>query len=258
MKSGSLHTRRTLNKEVLLKDGLTHFLFPRKCPGCGIVLPAGEPVCDECAKEFKLIEEPACMICGRQIEFGTGEKCYTCTNSHRSNDFGIAIFAYDDIMRKAMSDLKFHSITDNADYFAAMAVSRAGARIRNFDPCALIPVPVHRTRLKERGYNQAEILCGKIGGMLGIPVITDLLIRSRKTDYQKDLGKQMRRRNTEGAFSYNKEKYPKSRIEAELPRVLIVDDIYTTGSTMESCAGKLKEACVAKIGLLSIAIGGGT
>lgn len=240
-----------------MKEGLTHFLFPRKCPGCGIVLPAGELVCSECANEFTLIKEPTCLLCGRAIEFGSGELCYTCTNSDRSNDFGISIFFYDDLMRKAMSDLKFHGQTDNTDYFAAMAVSRAGSRIRKFNPCALIPVPVHKTRLMERGYNQAEIISAKIGEMLGIPVISDLLIRARKTDYQKNLGRQMRRRNLFGAFSYNKEKYPGSKIETELARVMLVDDIYTTRSTMESCARMLKEAGVSEIGLLSIAIGAG-
>lgn len=241
-----------------MKEGLTHLLYPRKCPGCSMVLSAGELVCAECAKEFALIEEPTCLICGRHIESEAEERCYTCTRSERSNIFGIAIFAYDDIMKKAMSDLKFHGQKDNADYFAAMAVSRAGSRIRNFDPCALIPVPVHKSRLRERGYNQAEIICDKIGEMLGIPVVTDLLQRSRKTDYQKNLGSIMRRRNLEGAFSCNSKVYPSGRIKSELPRVLLVDDIYTTGNTMEHCARKLSEAGVDEIGLLSISIGGGT
>ncbi len=244
--------------EDSLTEGLTHLLFPRKCPGCGIVLPTGRLVCEECAGEFRQVEEPTCLICGRHLEEGDGEKCYTCTNSDRSNIFGISIFVYDDIMKKAMSDLKFHGQKDNADYFAAMAVSRAGSRIRAFDPSALIPVPVHKSRLRTRGYNQAEVICQKIGELLGIPVITDLLVRSRKTDYQKNLGKLMRTRNLEGAFSCNTDIYPKERVEAELPRVMLVDDIYTTGSTMEHCAAKLVEAGVSEIGLLSICIGGGT
>jgi len=238
-----------------LKEGLTHLIFPRKCPGCGIVLPAGELVCDECAREFKLIEEPTCMICGRHLD--NGEKCYTCSTSDRSNIFGIAIFAYDDIMRKAMSDLKFHGQKDNVDYLAAMAVSRAGSRIRGFDPCALIPVPVHKSRFRERGFNQAEEICKRIGDLLGIPTVTDFLYRNRKTEYQKNLGSRMRKRNTAGAFSCDTDKYPADRVTDELKRVLLVDDIYTTGSTMEGCASKLAECGVEQIGLLSICIGAG-
>ncbi len=192
------------------------------------------------------------MICGRPIN--SGEKCYTCSTSERSNDFGIAIFAYDDIMRKAMSDLKFHGQKDNSEYFAAMAVSRVGDRIRGFDPCALIPVPVHKTRFRERGFNQAEEICNKIGSLIGIPTISDFLYRNRKTEYQKNLSRMKRKRNTMGAFSCNTEKYPPEKVAKELERVLLVDDIYTTGSTMEGCAAKLKESGVEQIGLLSISI----
>jgi len=241
-----------------LREGLTHLLYPRKCPGCGIVLPAGVLVCDECKPDFQPIKEPTCFMCGRQITSETEELCYTCSTSERSNAFGIAIFPYDDTLRKAMSDLKFHGQTDNADFFAAMAVTHAGARIRNFAPCALIPVPVHKTRFRNRGYNQTELICNKIGDLLGIPVITDLLLRTRKTDFQKNLGRMNRGRNLEGAFACNFKVYPRSVIEADFPRVLVVDDIYTTGSTMEHCASKLVESGVREVGLLSIAIGGGT
>ncbi|MCR5431867.1 MAG: ComF family protein [Lachnospiraceae bacterium] len=240
-----------------MRDGLTRLLFPRKCPGCGIVLPTGALVCEECSREFTLIKEPACMICGRPLEYGNEEMCYTCANSTRSNSFGVSIFIYDDLMRNAMSGLKFHGQTDNVDYFAAMAVSRAGAKIRSFEPCALVPVPVHKTRLEERGYNQAELICEKIGEMMEIPVVSDWLIRARKTDFQKNLGSIMRRRNLEGAFALNEIDYPRERVESELSRVMIVDDIYTTGTTMENCASKLKEAGVTEIGLLNISIGAG-
>ncbi|MCR5431356.1 MAG: ComF family protein [Lachnospiraceae bacterium] len=241
-----------------MREELTHLLYPRKCPGCGIVLPAGLLVCDECAEEFKQIEEPTCLICGRHITDERTERCYTCTNSERSNIFGISIFAYDDIMKKAMSDLKFHGQTDNADFFAAMAVSRAGSRIRSFDPCALIPVPVHKSRLRVRGYNQASLLCDRIGKLLGIPVVDDFLLRTRKTGFQKNLGNIMRKRNLDGAFSCNTRDYPKDVVTARLQRVLLVDDIYTTGSTMEHCSKELVKAGVAEVGLLSISISGGT
>ena len=248
----------TERSEVGLREGLTHLLYPRKCPGCGIVLPVGKLVCDECREDFRPIEEPTCFMCGRQITSMAGELCYTCSTSDRSNAFGIAIFPYNDIMKKAMSDLKFHDRTDNADFFAAMAVTHAGSKIRDFAPCALIPVPAHKTRSRSRGYNQTELICNKIGDLLGIPVINDLRLRTRKTDFQKDLGRMSRRRNLEGAFACNFEVYPRAMIEAELPRVLVVDDIYTTGSTMEHCASKLVESGVSEVGLLSIAIGGGT
>lgn len=242
-------------KKRSIKDLSNHFLYPRKCPACGIVLPAGELVCAKCREEIRLIGEPTCMQCGRHIEDEGAELCPTCAGSDRSNIFGLAVFAYDDIMRRVMSDLKFHDRMDNADYLAAMAVSRFGQRIRSFDPCALIPVPVHRSRLRSRGFNQSEVICQKISELLGTPVVSDLLLRVRKTDYQKNLDRILRKRNLEGAFSCDSERYPKERVKAEFPRVLLVDDIYTTGSTMEHCSAELIAAGVGEVGLLSICIG---
>jgi len=167
----------------------------------------------------------------------------------------MAILRYEGIARKAMSDLKFHGKTDNADFFAAKAASHEGNRIRNFNPDALIPVPVHKTRFARRGYNQAELICDRIGAILGIRVVNDFLLRTKKTGFQKNLDKIKRRGNLSNAFECDSTIYPRERVESEFKKVLLVDDIYTTGSTMEHCTRALLAAGVGRVGLLSICIG---
>lgn len=238
-------------------DTALHLLFPRKCPGCGVILPEGQLICEECAKSFRHVEKPVCMLCGRHIEDDISEKCPQCAERKNPQCFGISVFRYDAVMKKAMSDFKFNGRTDNADFFIEETVKYVGKRISNFAPMALIPVPVHKSRRAERGYNQTEILCNGIGKKLGIRVVSDFLLRTRKTGFQKKLGKQERGSNLTNAFSCNTVTYPRERVERELERVFLVDDIYTTGSTMRHCCEELIKGGVKEVALLSICIGNG-
>ena len=108
-------------------------------------------------------------------------------------------------------------------------------------PDAVVPVPVHKSKYRERGYNQAEILANGIGKRLGIPVMPDFLVRSKKTLPQKQLSDKERLKNLQEAFMVNK----KAGCCLSMPaKVLLVDDIYTTGSTIEACTNVLLKHCV--------------
>ena len=115
---------------------------------------------------------------------------------------------------------------------------------------AIIPVPLHPSKKRKRGFNQAEILARELSEQTGIPVYTDVLFRIRKTSPQKMLGPGERKANLKGAFAVSA-KWKACR------NVLLIDDIYTTGSTIERCAGMLKKAGTENVWFLTISIGQG-
>ena len=115
---------------------------------------------------------------------------------------------------------------------------------------ALIPVPIHPKRLRTRGFNQAEVLARKLGEALSLPVCAGILERSRNTEPQKELRASERLRNLEKAFCV--------RGECELPHsAILIDDIYTTGSTIEACARALKKAGMERVYFFALCIGQG-
>ena len=134
-------------------------------------------------------------------------------------------------------------------YYIEEMLSEYGAALRRFRPDVIIPVPVHPSRYRKRGYNQAEILARKLGERLQIEVCSTLLVRVKRTRPQKELNTAERMRNLQKAFI----------VEGTLPkryrRILLIDDIYTTGSTMETCTRRLKEAGAEKVFCISICSG---
>ena len=127
---------------------------------------------------------------------------------------------------------------------------RLGDKIRRWDVDAVIPVPVHKSRLKKRGYNQAALIAGELSKRLGIPMRDGVVIRRAATGVQKELGAAERQNNLKKAFIV-----PGNVVK--LKSVLVVDDIYTTGATVDAVAGCLKGAGVEKVYFASLCIGRG-
>ena len=122
--------------------------------------------------------------------------------------------------------------------------------LRSWQPDALIPVPLHKSRMRKRGFNQAALVAERMGERLGIPVEEKLLIRVKKTNPQKELNDSARRENLKNAFQL-------CGNDVKLKRVVLIDDIYTTGSTLDAAAAALLAAGVEKVYFLSICIGRG-
>ena len=234
---------------------LLRSIYPRLCPGCRKVLPPDLTVCPDCARRFKHIEPPFCYKCGRHVEHDEDLLCSECAKKEHHYDRGYATFAYDNFMRQAMSDFKFNGMRENCLFFIKETVTAYKAAILEFAPQAIVPVPVHKTKRLFRGYNQAEVLAEELSKELGIPTVGDLLVRVRKTGASKKLDSRRRRINLQGAFACNTSKYSDTIIKTKFKKVLLVDDIYTTGSTMERCTLTLKSAGVLQVGILSISIG---
>ena len=164
---------------VLLRAFLTDLLFPRRCPVCGdIVLPRGELICPACVKKLSFVKQPVCKKCGKEISSAEREYCLDCTKHKRSFDYGRALLNYNDTAKKSMADIKYRNRREYLDFYAEAVCLRYGTALLRLGADALVPVPVHPSRRRQRGFNQAEIFACRIGARLGIPVRTELLVRS--------------------------------------------------------------------------------
>lgn len=233
---------------------LTDILFPTRCPVCDRILGGDEAcICADCERRVPLITGPTCMKCGRPVEDAVQEYCFECTKKNHRYSAGYAALVYNEDMRRAMSGLKFNNRRDNADFFVHELLKGCRSFVEAFAPDMLVPVPIHRSRRRTRGYNQAELLALGLSGHLGIPVI-DALVREKKTLPQKKLSDTERLLNLKGAFAPNPDEG--KRIIAG--RILLVDDIYTTGSTLEACTETLLEGGAGEVGIICACIGKGS
>ena len=234
------------------KEAVISILFPRRCPVCGeIAEPKGEKICPECRKKLSFVSGPCCLKCGKELETQDTEYCLGCRKGKRSFEFGAALLNYNEISARSMAQIKYQDRREYLDYYSEEMVRRLGHRISRMKAQFLVPVPVHPARKRQRGYNQAEELAVRLGKLTGIPVYTQALVRIKKTAPQKELTAGERLKNLEKAFAVRKEFLPPGT-----EGVILVDDIYTTGSTAEACSRVLKSAGVGRVYILSVCIGG--
>jgi len=154
-------------------------------------------------------------------------------------------------MRKSVSHFKYHNKREYADWYVEELLRKYRRILINLKPDAILPVPLHDAKRRKRGFNQAEILAKGLSLGTGIPMKTDILFRKKNTIAQKNLNNKERLRNLEQAFAVRRENVK------ELGTVILVDDIYTTGSTIEACSRVLKKAGVQNVHFISLCIGKG-
>jgi ComF family protein len=221
-------------------------LFPKICFGCG---QEGFYICPECLKGIEINRHPKCFICNRRSP--DNRICQEC--GHKTNLTGVFIASSWDnqILRQLIYEYKYRFVKDLAKPLSQIMINYLEADqliARAPDKLIFTPVPLHRQRLQWRGFNQAELLAKEVANHFEAPV-AQLLERSRNTQPQAEIKKQKERKNNiKGAFLLNKTFAPlraKGAIINNLPllkekTVIIVDDITTTGSTLEECAMALK------------------
>lgn len=190
------------------------------------------------------------MKCGKPLREEEREYCADCARHDLAFDQGRSLYLHTAPVQRAIYQFKFHNKRYYAEIFAREMVRRYGKQIRQWGIEEIIPVPLHPSRRRERGFNQAELLAKELGELVGIFVNPKAVRRIRKTTYQKQLDDIGRRKNLKGAFSIDPEWNPKRC-------VLVVDDIYTTGNTIHRTAEALKKAGAQKVYFLTISIGQG-
>lgn len=233
-------------------DRFLPVLYPRHCPICGQVLPYGIYVCKKCAPELPYVREPVCLACGKPVASPEQEYCYDCQIFPKSFRAGLALFVYNEKTRPAMAAFKYMNRRVLSQFFAREICARHKNDILRWKPDLLVPVPIHKNKRRLRGYNQAELLAENLSVLLRIPCQGNLLLRTKDTAPQKQLRPQARLNNLQDAFAVN----PIFRDQlADLTTVLLIDDIYTTGATMEICTRILRGAGVKNIFIYSVCIG---
>ncbi len=234
-------------------DALASLVFPAPCRICEATLTTASriPVCSTCLNSLKPLTGVACRRCGRPFASAAAAApqplCHLCRRNVYNFDLARSFAAYTDAMVRAIVLLKYHEVTPLGAWFATRL-----AELVVRDPEALaadvvVPVPLHVSRLRERGYNQAELIARPLAKRLGLPLRSYLLVRTRPRPEKLKLTRQERWRTVRGAYAM--------RTEAKIDklRVLLVDDVFTTGATLDACARTLRRAGASKILGLTVA-----
>lgn len=235
------------------KDKLLRIIYPELCPVCKEPLTEKNRyeknpyICKTCYKKAGFIDGPRCLKCAKPIGDETKPFCRECEEKKRYFDKGFALLEHGQPAKNIIYGLKFRYELDNIRFPALEISLRYGKEISGLDLQAFIPVPLHRSRLKERGYNQAQLIAQEISRYMKLiygyaPCCdSEYLLRKEKTEYQRELEHRKREENVKNAFCVD----PASKISYK--RVCLVDDIYTTGSTINSCAETLKRSGCEKV-----------
>lgn len=223
-------------------------LFPRRCVICDEVVAGEKMICDECISFPKMILGDTCMCCGKMIKPG-GVYCYDCKKRKHFFKRNIAVFEYNSI-KQSLYRFKYFGRIEYARFYADVTYSQWHREIMCWKPEAIVPVPSHKRRKRKRGYNQAEEFAKELSYRLGIPLSNDLVIRQKSTKPMKLLSREQRQNNLKKAFILNGN-------DVKLDTIILVDDIYTTGTTIDCIAKECQKAGIRNIYSVTIAVGNG-
>lgn len=217
------------------------FLFPRWCIGCG---REGDVVCRSCRQTFSFIGPLYCSRCGRPLD--DDGFCRNCDGVEMSIDGIRAPFLFIGLVRQVIHELKYRNLKAAAPFLA----HELALYLEEYPVIAhmIVPVPLHKKRLKERGYNQSQLIGGHLAELTGVPLVTDCLIRRKHTpSLARSANREVRKENIEGAFDV-------SGRDIEGKDIMLVDDVSTTGTTLDACAVVLKKAGARQVWGLVIAL----
>jgi len=198
---------------------------------------------------MRFITAPQCACCGLPFEFDVaiGMICGACADRAPFFDRARSVLVYDDASRQIVLRFKHADQTDLAPIMAGWMQSSAAKLINNCD--LLVPVPLHWTRLFKRRYNQSAMLALTLAKISGRPVKPDVLVRKKRTPSQGHLSSHQRRKNVQGAFFVTSKLKPMIKGQ----RILLIDDVYTTGATVDACAKTLLGAGARGVDVLTFA-----
>ncbi len=243
-----------------LSEGLRRLLDAIYPPRCVVCQRVGAPVCASCIGSMQPPAAPICARCGQTIRVtpnSASSLCPDCANGRGPKHLdGVRVTTtYAGAVRPAILALKFRGQRRVAECLAPLMGAPFQSDIHTAD--IVIPVPLHASRRRERGYNQAELLARAFAALQGLPVRTDVLARARATEAQTHLSQAERRRNVAGAFALSN---PTAVKVIAGQRIVLVDDVTTTGSTLDAAAEPLRAAGAASLWGLAFArpIAGGS
>lgn len=233
----------------MIKD----ILFPRRCPVCGeivrenfvlecdhIPVPKNEKklICPHCYNKLSFVGDSHCIKCGAPIEDERTEYCKRCRSTRHYFETNRGMLDYTSPhSERLIWDLKYNNKKEYADLIACEMAARYSRYIASSGCEALVPIPIHPSKRRSRGYNQAEVIAARLGAAIRMPVEKDILFRIKKTTPLKELSPAERYANLKLAFAADE-------YAGSYKKLMVIDDIYTTGSTLDCCALALKSAGV--------------
>lgn len=232
-------------------QSIINFIFPPICSVCGVHVNSEKEIgiCPHCLSQIKYIERPFCSLCGKPFysDVVTDHLCGDCLTRKRYFSKARAVGYYDGVLRKATHLLKYKLKNNLALSLGHIMVQQVQYLLNGMTYHSIVPVPLHPARLRERGFNQALLLARSVSKTYKIPLDTYTLTRNRWTEPQVGLNERERGNNVRGAFSILK------RDRFADKDVLLVDDVYTSGNTVEECSNTLMKAGANRVDVLTLA-----
>ena len=191
-----------------------------------------------------------CLKCGKAVEDSTIEYCTDCLSVKKSFERCFPALNYEGRVKDSLYEFKYKNQRGYAASYCDFIMRKYGKELKGIPLNGVVPVPVHAHKKRARGYNQAGLIAAELSRLLKVPVYPDYLLRITDTNPQKELDDRQRMKNLKNAFKVDEN-------VVKLDTVLLVDDIYTSGATMEACTDALIKGGVNKVYCTSVAIGRG-
>lgn len=237
--------------------GFWDYIFPPRCPVCDKIVDVDTVendryIHEKCEKKLIYVKEPTCLHCGAPVEKESAELCSDCARKTGQMSFKQAksLYVYKGDIKRTMYKFKYYNKREYARFFAKEAVSQYGQWIRQNKIQAIVSIPMYKPKQRKRGYNQAEVFAKKLSKYLDIPYVVDGVRRIVDTAPMKELDDVQRKNNLKNAFQC-------SENIVQYDYIMLVDDIYTTGSTADAVAETLIKEGVSNVFMLSVCIGQG-
>ena len=225
-----------LSLRKIVKPALD-FALPERCPACGMITADGSSFCSDCWPKLRFMNPPWCAACALPFahEQDAGSYCATCLASPPQHDGIRAAVAYDDMSRQIILRLKYGGKIGLAKLVARQLVRHLPDDRRDM---LVTPVPLHWTRLWSRSFNQSALIAQELARLSGIEYCPDLLLRTRRTPSMRGMSSKQRRKSVAKALIAN----PARLASIAHARIILVDDVLTTGATSDGCIKALKTA----------------
>jgi competence protein ComFC len=227
---------RGLNMLYKIGRTIIDYILPQRCFSCSELSQDSGGFCGKCWSDLDFITSPLCMVCGRKfaLDLEHNQTCLACIKEQPSYDNARALFKFDESSKGLIHAFKYYDKTILARKFAQMMKARYSNEMIGAD--LIVPVPMHKLKRLMRMYNQAGILALELGKAIQKPVLQDILVKKKWTSPQTLMSYKARLKNISGSIAV------KNKHTVTGKKVILVDDVMTTGTTVSLCASELKKA----------------
>ncbi len=233
---------------VKVYNSVIDYILPQRCLGCSEILNSNGEFCSDCWKKLEFIARPYCSICGQRFSIKVLDNCICgrCYSSKPNYDLARSLFKFNEYSKKIVHQFKYQDKTIFAKTFAKLLYNRYHEDINDTD--LIISVPMNRFKRLLRMYNPAHILAMDIAKITNKALKADILIKAKWTKSQTFLSRRQRKNNISGSIKFN------TKYNIVDKRILLIDDVITTGVTINECAKILRQAGALSVYVMSVAM----